>query len=379
MEEEMEQKLFTELRPLYTTSKESPDEIRIRIRMRDLIYSDVLRHAVDSTMERYPYFCVELLKKGEQYFFAENHRPVVITNSLHGVDLNSEDSNFHMIAFCFLDNWIILDVFHGMTDGTGAYEVLRTLLYYYCSERYQVKLNDEGIRLVGDTISEEQQKLYDKVKTRVKDDTLKFRVMSNNDLQRNKNALLAIITRLRQATSCPKAITTEDISSSKLDRAKDLIEELVSQNEKVCVFASFKESVYELANMIKEYHPLVATGDQSEQEIDRTKQEFQDNPNEKVLLATWQKMGTGLTLTAASYMICIDTAWTAAVQEQTEDRIYRIGADRPVFIYRLICENTIDERVQQLLEKKKAMSDYLIDGEVSEKDLELLRDYVMDL
>ena len=47
----MEQKLFTELRPLYTTSKESPNEIRIRIRMRDLIYSDVLRHAVDSTME----------------------------------------------------------------------------------------------------------------------------------------------------------------------------------------------------------------------------------------------------------------------------------------------------------------------------------------
>ena len=122
--------------------------------MCDLIDSDVLRHAVDSTMERYPYFRVELQKKGEQYIFAENHRPVVITNSLHGVDLNTEDSNFHMIAFCFQDNWIILDVFHGMTDGTGAYEVLRTLLYYYCSERYHVKLNDEGIRLVGDAVSE---------------------------------------------------------------------------------------------------------------------------------------------------------------------------------------------------------------------------------
>ncbi|MBR1507456.1 MAG: hypothetical protein IJ619_05595 [Eubacterium sp.] len=61
-----------------------------------------------------------------------------------------------MISFCFQDNWIILDVFHGLTDGTGAYEVLRTLLYYYCSERYQIKLNDEGIRLVGDLISEEE-------------------------------------------------------------------------------------------------------------------------------------------------------------------------------------------------------------------------------
>ncbi|MBO6214543.1 MAG: hypothetical protein J6N76_03275, partial [Lachnospiraceae bacterium] len=59
----MEQKLFLELRPLYVTSKESSNEIRIRIRMRDLIDPDVLRRAVDTTMLRYPYFCVELQKK----------------------------------------------------------------------------------------------------------------------------------------------------------------------------------------------------------------------------------------------------------------------------------------------------------------------------
>ena len=156
MEARMEQNLFTELRPLYVTSKERPNEIRLRIRMRDLIDPDILRHAVDTTLLRYPYFCVELKKKDKQYIFAENHRPVVITHSLHGVDLNSEDSNYHMIAFCWQDNWIILDVFHGMTDGTGAYEVVRTLLYYYCSKRYGVRLKEEGIRLVGDEIPEEE-------------------------------------------------------------------------------------------------------------------------------------------------------------------------------------------------------------------------------
>ena len=152
----MEQKLFSGLRPLFTSSKERPNEIRIRIRMRDLIAPEVLRHAVDTTMSRYPYFCVELQKKDGQYIFAENHRPVVITNSLHGVDLNSEESNYHMVAFCWKDNWIILDIFHGMTDGTGAYEVVRTLLYYYCSERYHVSLNDNGIRLAGEEISLEE-------------------------------------------------------------------------------------------------------------------------------------------------------------------------------------------------------------------------------
>lgn len=152
----MEQKLFTELRSLYVTSKENPNEIRIRIRIRDMVDPEILRNAVNTTMKRYPYFCVELQKKDGQYIFAENHRPVVITNSLHGVALNSVASNYHMIAFCWQDNWIILDVFHGMTDGTGAYEVVRTLLYYYCSERYNVKLKAECIRLVGDEIPAEE-------------------------------------------------------------------------------------------------------------------------------------------------------------------------------------------------------------------------------
>lgn len=152
----MEQKLFTELRTLYTTTKETPTEIRIRIRMRDLIDPPILRCAVDMTMRRYPYFCVELQKKEGRYVYVENYRPVVITNSLHGVDLNSEESNYHMIAFCMQDNWIIVDVFHGLTDGTGAYEVVRTLLYYYCSERYNVMLKEDGIRLAGDEIPAEE-------------------------------------------------------------------------------------------------------------------------------------------------------------------------------------------------------------------------------
>ena len=152
----MEQKLFTELRTLYTTTKEAPAEIRIRIRMRDLIDPEILRRAVDTTMERYPYFCVELQKKEGGFVYAENHRPVVISDSLHGAELNSEETNYHMIAFCLQDNWIILDVFHGLTDGSGAYEVVRTLLYYYCSERYNVSLKEDGIRLVGDEISAEE-------------------------------------------------------------------------------------------------------------------------------------------------------------------------------------------------------------------------------
>jgi hypothetical protein len=151
----MEQQLFSELRTLYSLSWGKSNVIRLRIRMRDLVDSDSLRYAVETTMNRYPYFCVEL-KKAEEYYFAQNDRPVVITNSLSGVELNTAESNYHLVSFSWMDNWIIMDISHAITDGTGAYEVLRTLLFYYVSSRYGVKLEEDGIRLVGDDICIEE-------------------------------------------------------------------------------------------------------------------------------------------------------------------------------------------------------------------------------
>ena len=152
----MEQTLFTGLRHLYSTTEDNPNTIRIRMRLRDPVDPDVFRRAVDLTMRRYPYFCVALQKRDGQYVFADNDRPVVVSDSLEGVTLNSPDAHGHLIAFSYSDDWLTLDVFHGLTDGTGAYAVLRTLLYYYCAEGYGVTLNPEGIRLVGDVISPEE-------------------------------------------------------------------------------------------------------------------------------------------------------------------------------------------------------------------------------
>ena len=116
----MNRALFSEYRSLYSSDRKHPTVIRIRIRMRDLIDPDCMRHAVDMTMTRYPYLCVEL-KTGEdnRWEYIENKRPVVITNSLSGAELNSEASNYHIISFSWKDNWIVMDVSHAVTDGTG--------------------------------------------------------------------------------------------------------------------------------------------------------------------------------------------------------------------------------------------------------------------
>ena len=143
--------------------------------------------------------------------------------------------------------------------------------------------------------------------------------------------------------------------------------------------STFKESIYKLKEVLKEYNPLFCTGDEDEKTISDNVDTFQTDPSKKLLLATWQKMGTGFTLNAASYMINIDSAWTWGLFEQTCDRIYRIGTIKPVFIYNLICKDTIDERVWYLLNLKKAVSDYIVDDSNNEEVLDALGKYILDL
>ena len=152
----MKQKLLTEYRYLYSSTKESPKVIRLRIRMRDLISPAALQSAVRTTMERYPYFAVKLEEEDGKFVYRENPLPVVVLHSETGAELNSPESNYHMAAFSWYDNWIVMDIFHGLTDGAGAYEVIRTLLYYYCSERYRVELPEDRIRLKGEEIPPEE-------------------------------------------------------------------------------------------------------------------------------------------------------------------------------------------------------------------------------
>lgn len=221
------------------------------------------------------------------------------------------------------------------------------------------------------TLSDEHRKFYHEVKSGVKSECNKINLNTTN--------LLALVTRLRQATACPQILTTNNIKSSKLERCVELADNLISRGEKVVIFSTFKESVKYLSELLKEYNPLICTGDSKQQEIDEAVDIFQKDPAKKLIIATHQKMGTGVTLNAASYMIFIDTPFTAAQFSQACDRIYRIGTKRPVFIYNLICENTVDERVAQIVDKKQAMSDYIIDDKLDNQTLNILKDYVLDL
>lgn len=221
------------------------------------------------------------------------------------------------------------------------------------------------------TLSDEHRKFYEDVKKGVKEEC--------NKVVLNANNILALATRLRQATACPSILTTNKIISSKLLRCVEITGELIEKGEKVVVFSTFKESVNYLKEELLKYNPLICTGDVKDSEISENIDKFQNEPSYKLIIATHQKMGTGVTLNAASYMIFIDTPFNASEFNQSCDRIYRIGTKRPVFIYNLICENTIDERVAQIVEKKQAISDYVIDNKLTQESLSILKDYIIDL
>lgn len=191
--------------------------------------------------------------------------------------------------------------------------------------------------------------------------------------------LLAMVTRLRQATACPAILTTENITATKIDRCVELCDEIISNHNKVVVFSVFKDPLNELYKRLSNYKPLLCTGDVADDIISQNIDKFQESNENSVILCTTSKMGTGITLTAASYAIFIDTPWTQGVTQQCEDRIHRIGSGSPVFIYRLWCNNSIDMRVKKILENKEAIGDYIVDNVRDQKTLDILKEMITDL
>lgn len=239
-----------------------------------------------------------------------------------------------------------------LRDEIDSFSIRRTL--------YDVRADIPSLTIEVEHLEmeDDQQKFYEAIKDGVKEEADKIELKANN--------LLALTTRLRQATACPSVLTTQFIESIKVTRAFELIEEITSQGEKVVVFSMFKEPLNQLASKLKEFRFSLNTGDTPDSLAMVNMVRFQDDPNEQVFLGTFGKCGTGFTLNSSMYLICIDTPYTFSLFEQGYQRIHRISNTRPAFIKVLVCSDTIDDRVQQIVETKKELGEYLVDGKLSD-------------
>lgn len=258
--------------------------------------------------------------------------------------------------------------------GYKNIDILKEEISQYSLRRLKSELKDLPPKTVISEVLEmndSHRKFYDNIVDGVKEECDKIVLQPNN--------ILSLTTRLRQATTAPSVLTTNPIPCTKYERAIELVEDIIQNGDKVVIMSTFKDPLMILYNLLKEYHPLLGTGDVDDDQFAKNVKLFQEDPKYKIFLGTTSKSGTGITLNSAAYMICLDTPFTYALQQQVEDRIHRVNNTEPVFVYRLICKGTIDERIQSILATKEAMSDFIVDDSVNEEEMALLKQYIQDL
>lgn len=206
-----------------------------------------------------------------------------------------------------------------------------------------------------------QDKLYRDVTNQIIEDIDRIMLLPNP---------LTELIRLRQVTSNPNILTSKNITNVKYDRILDILE---STTDKVIIFSNWTKVINPLYIKLSSlgYNPALVTGESKDPILEMNK--FQSDNNCKVILGTTPALGTGYTLTAANTVIFIDEPWSKAIKDQAEDRCHRIGTKGTVNIITLICKDTIDERIHQIIKNKGELSDRIVDGKaVQPSDIKFL-------
>ncbi len=188
------------------------------------------------------------------------------------------------------------------------------------------------------------------------------------DIEREgvKNASMIILTglsRLRQLANHPEMLDDfQDIKSGKYEEIFRMLENVVAENHKVLVFSSFVKHLELLRKGIqrnKWKHSILTGSSVNRGDIIK---EFQDDPDNRIFLISLKAGGVGLNLTSADYVFIIDPWWNPAAEMQAISRAHRIGQNKHVFVYRFITRNSIEEKIQQLQNRKSSLADKFINS-----------------
>lgn len=215
-------------------------------------------------------------------------------------------------------------------------------------------------------LTDEQQQIYEKEKIEVQKEILK----SIEDIGYKKSALqiLRSLTRLRQIANHPKLVNPLSASDSgKFSEICSSVKTITSEGHKVLIFSSFVKHL----NLVEEfivneqlpYSKLIGSTKNRKEVVEQFK-----SSNCKIFLISLKAGGTGLNLTSADYVFVLDPWWNPAAEEQAIARAHRIGRDKPVFVYRFISAQTVEEKIQALQKRKMSLSTEIV-GSLNPLDL----------
>ena len=210
-------------------------------------------------------------------------------------------------------------------------------------------------------LSEGERSLYEAVRLQAIEE---LEPGQKSDNEAGHLQVLAAITRLRLASCNPRLVMPDTtLPSSKLEQFATLIDDLLENDHKALVFSQFVKHLtlirehLDKAGISYQYLDGSTSMAKRKERVDA----FQAGEGD-VFLISLKAGGSGLNLTAADYVVHMDPWWNPAVEDQASDRAHRIGQTRPVTIYRLVAQNTIEEKIIKLHQQKRDLADSLLEG-----------------
>jgi SNF2 family DNA or RNA helicase len=269
----------------------------------------------------------------------------------------------------------------GQEDGQALKLLSQSLRPFFLrrtKEQVLTELPDKSEQTLYCEMEPKQRKLYDELREFYRQ-SLKQRV-EQVGLEQAKIHVLEALLRLRQAACHPGLLDVKRASepSAKMDLLLQHLQEVVDEGHKALVFSQFTSL---LALVRKELDQRKITYEyldgQTRQRKDRV-QRFQDDPKCPLFLLSLKAGGYGLNLTAADYVFILDPWWNPAVESQAIDRAHRLGQTRHVFAYRLICRDTVEDKILELQQSKRDLAEAIISEDnslirqLTAEDLQLL-------
>lgn len=234
-------------------------------------------------------------------------------------------------------------------------------------ETVATDLPDKSEIVLWCRMKDQQREVYERYKAYYRLSLLEK--INENGLKKSTFDVLEGLTRLRQICDSPALVNDPDITSFSSIKIDELLRE-VSENtgaHKVLIFSQFTQ----MLSLIRERLDKAGLtycyldGKTSAQQRKETVEVFQNDDSIKIFLISLKAGGVGLNLTAADYVYLVDPWWNPATESQAIDRSHRIGQTKKVFAYKMICKDTIEEKILQLQESKKSLSKELIGEESS--------------
>lgn len=204
-------------------------------------------------------------------------------------------------------------------------------------------------------MTDEQKRLYEEEKSTIRNNLLEN--LEEIGLERSSLMVLKALTKLRQLSNHPLMVEDDyEYGSGKYDEVFRNIESVVTEGHKVLIFSSFVKhlDLYagELDRLKWEYARLTGSTVRRQEQVDK----FQNDPDCRIFLISLKAGGVGLNLTAADYVFMLDPWWNPAAEMQALNRAHRIGQDKSVFVYRFISNQTVEEKIQRLQQRKSELA-----------------------